>query len=40
MLFGRYEHTLRRGGDGWRIARKKIVLVNDTISTMVDVYCL
>ena len=40
MLFGRYEHTLRRGGDGWRIARKKIILVNDTISTMVDVYCL
>ena len=40
ILFGRYEHTLRRTDAGWRIARKKITLVNDTISTMVDVYCL
>jgi len=40
VLFGRYEHTLRRADAGWRIARKKITLVNDTISTMVDVYCL
>ena len=39
-LFGRYEHTLRRVDASWRIARKKIILVNDTISTMVDVYCL
>lgn len=39
-LFGRYEHTLRRDGAGWRIARKKIILANDTVPTMVDVYCL
>lgn len=39
-LFGRCEHTLRLDGGKWRIARKKIVLVNDTVPTMVDVYCL
>ena len=39
-LFGRYEHTLQRVDASWKITRKKITLVNDTISTMVDVYCL
>ncbi len=28
MLGGQYTHTLRRGGDGWRIALKRIDLIN------------
>jgi 3-phenylpropionate/cinnamic acid dioxygenase small subunit len=39
-FFGRTEHELvLRGGD-WRIARKKILLLNDYIPTMLDVYCV
>lgn len=39
MLFGRYEHGLRRGTDGiWRIARKKVLLTNDVIATALDFY--
>ena len=39
-FFGRYEHELvLREGD-WRIARKKILLQNDYIPTMLDVYCV
>src|SRR5437867_13220485 len=39
-FFGRYEHELvLREGD-WRIARKKILLQNDSIPTMLDVYCV
>ena len=26
---GRYEHRLRREGDGWRIAQKKVILINN-----------
>lgn len=40
MLFGHYEHHLRAGTEGWRIAGKKVVLMNDRIPTMVDFYCL
>ena len=40
MLFGRYEHHLRLDAEGWRIAGKKVVLMNDRIPTMVDFYCL
>lgn len=44
VLFGRYEHRLRRsdrgGGERWLIARKKILLLNDHIPTMIDFYCL
>lgn len=36
-FFGRYDYRLVRGEDGWRIARKKIVLLNDTIPTVVDI---
>lgn len=39
-FFGRYEHRLRHEGAGWRIARKKILLLNDYIPTVVDFYCL
>ena len=39
-FFGRYEHDLKRAGDGWRITRKKIILMNDFIPAMVDVFCV
>ncbi|MDJ0389179.1 aromatic-ring-hydroxylating dioxygenase subunit beta [Roseomonas sp. E05] len=39
LYFGRYEHQLRREADGiWRIARKKVLLVNDMIPTALDFY--
>jgi 3-phenylpropionate/cinnamic acid dioxygenase small subunit len=37
---GRYEHVLRWAGDGWRIRRKLIVLVNDRLASPVDVFHL
>ncbi len=40
VFFGRYEHVLRGHGDAWLIASKKIVLMNDTIPTMLDFYCI
>lgn len=39
-FFGLYEHDLRRGPEGWRICRKKIVLMNDRIPTSLDFYCI
>ena len=39
-LAGRYEHRFVRAGDEWRIAAKKIVLINDRVPTMVDFFCL
>jgi 3-phenylpropionate/cinnamic acid dioxygenase small subunit len=36
-FFGRYDYQLVRQGADWRIARKKITLLNDTIPTVVDV---
>ena len=38
--FGRYEHRLVREADAWKIAAKKILLMNDRIRTMVDFYCV
>jgi 3-phenylpropionate/cinnamic acid dioxygenase small subunit len=39
--FGRYEHTLsREGADVWLIARKKIILVNDKVPTVLDFYSI
>jgi len=38
VFFGRYEYRLRRLADDWRIARKKILLLNDVIPTVVDFY--
>ena len=40
VFFGRYEHVLRQRPEGWRIATKKVVLMNDTIPTMLDFYCV
>lgn len=36
-FFGRYEYRAVRAGQEWKIARKKIVLLNDTIPTVVDI---
>jgi benzoate/toluate 1,2-dioxygenase beta subunit/2,4,5-trichlorophenoxyacetic acid oxygenase 2 len=40
LHFGVYEHTLVRGPEGYRIARKKIVVMNDCIPTVVDFYSI
>ena len=40
VFFGRYEHRLRRAGEGWCIAAKKILLLNDVIPTVVDFYSI
>ena len=40
IFFGRYEHRLRREAEGWRIAAKKILLLNDVIPTVVDFYSI
>jgi 3-phenylpropionate/cinnamic acid dioxygenase small subunit len=39
-FFGRYRHTLRHEEGMWRIARKHILLLNDTIPTVVDFYSI
>jgi 3-phenylpropionate/cinnamic acid dioxygenase small subunit len=39
-FFGRYRHTLRHEGRAWRIARKHILLLNDTIPAVVDFYSI
>ncbi len=36
-FFGRYEYRLVLVGQDWKIARKKIILLNDTIPTVVDI---
>lgn len=36
-FFGRYEYHLVQSAKGWLIARKKILLLNDTIPTVVDI---
>jgi len=40
VFFGRYEFRLQAEGDEWRIARKKILLLNDVIPTVVDFYSI
>jgi 3-phenylpropionate/cinnamic acid dioxygenase small subunit len=39
-LYGRYEYRLAQVGGAWRIKRKKIVVINDVINTVLDVYQL
>lgn len=39
-FFGRTEHTLTLDGERWLIAKKRIVLQNDYIPTMLDIYCV
>jgi 3-phenylpropionate/cinnamic acid dioxygenase small subunit len=38
--FGRYEYLLRRSSETWKIGRKKIILLNDLIPTVIDFYNL
>lgn len=40
IFFGRYEQTLSRHAQSWRIARKKIVLLNDYLPAKIDFYSL
>lgn len=40
VFFGSTYYTLRRVKAGWAIASKKIVLLNDTMPTAVDIYSL
>ncbi|KJC40422.1 hypothetical protein UP09_23325 [Bradyrhizobium sp. LTSP885] len=37
---GRYQHTLKRDGDEWKIARKVITLVNDRVPTVLDFHSI
>jgi benzoate/toluate 1,2-dioxygenase subunit beta len=39
-FFGHYRHALRREEGEWRIQRKQILLLNDTIPTVVDFYSI
>jgi 3-phenylpropionate/cinnamic acid dioxygenase small subunit len=39
-FFGFSEHTLVSQAGDWRIAKKRIVLQNDYIPTMLDIYCV
>lgn len=39
-FFGSYRHELKRSAEGWRIRKKTIVLLNDYIPTMLDIYCV
>jgi 3-phenylpropionate/cinnamic acid dioxygenase small subunit len=39
-FFGRSEHGLIHDEGRWRIARKKIILQNENIPAMLDVYCV
>ena len=38
VYYGRYEHVLRKVDGHWRIAAKKVILMNDLIPTMLDFY--
>ncbi len=38
VFFSRCEHRLLRGNGVWRIRRKKLVLLNDYIPTVIDFY--
>ena len=40
VFFGRTTHSLVRADGGFRIRAKKIILANDCIPTMLDVYCV
>jgi 3-phenylpropionate/cinnamic acid dioxygenase small subunit len=40
VFFGRTTHGLVRRASGLKIRRKKVILANDCIPTMLDVYCV
>lgn len=37
---GHYEFTLRRDGSGWKIARKKVTMLDDLLPAVIDFYGL
>lgn len=39
-FFGRYEHDLKKFDDNWKITRKKVILMNDYIPSVIDVFCV
>lgn len=40
QFFGHAEYRLALRPSGWLIARKKTILLNDTLPSMIDVYCI
>lgn len=40
LFFARCEHRLIRAGSDWRIRRRKAILLNDTLPTMLDFYTI
>ena len=40
LFFGRYSHTLLQEAGSIKIAQKTIILLNDTIPTVLDFYCI
>jgi 3-phenylpropionate/cinnamic acid dioxygenase small subunit len=40
LFFARCEHRLTRAGGAWRIKRRKAILLNDTLPTMLDFYTI
>ena len=40
LFFSRCEHLLVRDGAEWRIRRRKAILLNDTLPTMLDFYTI
>lgn len=40
QFFGYATYTLRTAGDSWKISRKHVVLLNDTINSVLDFYHL
>ncbi|WP_295680506.1 aromatic-ring-hydroxylating dioxygenase subunit beta, partial [uncultured Nevskia sp.] len=40
QFFGHAEYVLAPGTEGWRIRRKKILVLNDLIPTVLDIYSI
>jgi 3-phenylpropionate/cinnamic acid dioxygenase small subunit len=40
LFFARCEHRLTHAGGDWRIKRRKAILLNDTLPTMLDFYTI
>ena len=40
VFFGRSEYQLVSTPAGWRIRRKKVILQNDDIPSLLDIYCV
>jgi anthranilate 1,2-dioxygenase small subunit len=39
-FYGYYEYVLRPNSESWLIAKKKIIVLNDTIPTVLDIYSI